>query len=63
MEKKIICYYRKSQYGVEREYVASKNEAELIHQLTGQKTINPCVRFLIENLSDHKIIFQEELAP
>lgn len=61
--KKIIKFYRKSQYGIEREYVSSAAERELINQLTGQKTIDPRIRFLIENLTDKYIQFEEILAP
>lgn len=62
---KTIKYYRKSQYGQDREFVAPENEADgqLIRQLIGQKTITPGIRAVIESLTNGAVSFVETIAP
>lgn len=60
---KTISWYRKSQYGCDRDYVVSTQEADakIIQQLTGQKTIDGRIRELIRDLSGGQIQFQQVL--
>ncbi|HEV7924442.1 MAG TPA: hypothetical protein VGR14_03760 [Verrucomicrobiae bacterium] len=62
---KIIHFYRKVQFGVEREFVHPDCEpdAKIIRQLTGQKTITPAVRELIRDLTASAVDFLESIAP
>jgi len=65
MNPKIIKYYRKSQYGQDREFVHPSNAHDhfLISQLINQKTISPFVRDALEKISNNSIKFEEVLAP
>jgi hypothetical protein len=65
IKTKIIKYYRKSNYGVEREFIHpdNKTEATQIQFLTGKKTIDENVRLQILRLSNSTIDFEEVLAP
>ena len=62
---KQIKYYRKEQYGVEREFVHPENagDGQIIRQLTGQKTIDGRIRELVRDLTGGLIHFVETLAP
>lgn len=62
---KTIKYYRKNQYGQEREFVAPENEADgkIIQQLTGQKTIDGRIRELIRDLTGSQVTFEQIIAP
>jgi len=62
---KVIHYYRKVQYGCEREFIAPSCEADarIIRQLTGSKTISGVIRELIHDLSGGQITFLEVIAP
>ncbi len=66
---KIIKFYRKSQYGQDREFVHPDNfnDATFISSLTNQKTISNKIRSDIENLFTTDgikgIQFQEVIAP
>jgi len=63
--KKIIKFYRKVQYGTEREFVHHANaaDASIIRQLTGQRTIDGRIRELIRDLTAGCISFEEVIAP
>jgi hypothetical protein len=65
MSAKVIKFYRQSQWGVTREFVAppSAGDGKIISQLTGKKTITPAVRELIRDLSAGSIQFEEVIAP
>lgn len=60
---KTIKFYIKSQYGHDREFVHPDNAAEgrIIAQLTGQKTLNPAIRALLEQLGG--VRFEQVLPP
>lgn len=60
-----IKYYRKPQYGVEREFIHPSCEAQgsIIRQLTGQKSIDSRIRELIHDLTGGQIQFEEVIAP
>ena len=62
---KQIKYYRRSQYGVEREFVhpESAGDGQIISQLTGKKTIDGRIRELVRDLTGGSIYFVETLAP
>jgi hypothetical protein len=67
---KIIKFYRKNQYGVEREFVHPDNmiDAQFICVLTGKNTINKTIRERIKWISTPEnglktIEFQEVIAP
>lgn len=62
---KKILYYRKTQYGVEREFVARECETEdaAIRELTGQKTINAEIRGAIGRLTGGLVTFEETTMP
>jgi hypothetical protein len=62
---KIIKFYRKFQYGQEREFVHpdNNNEAGIIYCLTSKKTIDERTRNFIQGLSDNLIKFEEVFAP
>jgi hypothetical protein len=62
---KTIKYYRKSQYGQDREFIAAEHEADaaLIRALTGQKTVTPRIRELITELTNGAVSFVEIIAP
>ena len=60
---KTINYYRKNNYGNELEYIVDKSDADIIRQLTGQKTVNVSIRGLIQDLTNGQIIFQEVINP
>jgi hypothetical protein len=63
--KKTIRWYRKIQYGTEREFVHPDcaGDAQLIRQLTGQKTIDGRIRELIRDLTACAVEFQDVLCP
>jgi hypothetical protein len=62
---KTIKFYRKTQYGLDREFVSADCQADAasIAGLTGLKTITPRIRALIEELTDGAVKFEEVLAP
>lgn len=62
---KIIKFYRKNQYGIEREYIHPDFEVEKIQigKLTRQTTISRQIRDAIEILSSNSIKFEEVIAP
>jgi hypothetical protein len=58
---KTIEYYVKNVYGNDREYVKDADLARQIAMLTGQKTITPSVRGLLQTISGGKIQFKQVL--
>ena len=60
---KTIEYYSKEVYGNRLEYVINKDDAQIIRQLTGKKTISEIERELIRDLTGSFIEFKEVLAP
>ena len=60
---KTIEYYSKEVYGNRLEYVINKEDAQIIRQLTGKKTISGIERELIRDLTGSFIEFKEVLAP
>ena len=60
---KVIEFYSKDVYGNRLEYVLNKNDADIIRQLTGKKTISEIERELIRDLTGSFIEFKEVLAP
>ena len=65
MQKKIIKYYRWSNYGTVREVIAPRfdGDAKIIQQLTGKKTIDSMTRELIQDLTGGMVTFQEVVKP
>ncbi len=63
MNKITIQYYRKNVYGKTLEYVADKGQAQLVHMITGQKTIDARIRSLMSDLMGPAIEFKEVIAP
>ena len=60
---KTIEYYSKEVYGNRLEYVINKDDAYIIRQLTGKKTISGVERELIRDLTGSFIEFKEVLPP
>ena len=60
---KTIEYYSKEVYGNRLEYVINKDDASIIRQLTGKKTISGVERELIRDLTGSFIEFKEVLPP
>lgn len=60
---KVIEYYSKEVYGNSLEYVVNRDDAYIIQQLTGKKTISGTERELIRDLTGSFIQFKEVLAP
>ena len=60
---KTIEYYSKEVYGNRLEYVINKDDARIIRQLTGKKTISGIERELIRDLTGSFIEFKEVLPP
>jgi hypothetical protein len=60
---KTIEYYSKEVYGNRLEYVINKDDARIIRQLTGKKTISGVERELIRDLTGSFIEFKEVLPP
>ena len=61
--KKIIKFYVREVYGVKHEYVLNAQDAKIIAQLTGKKTINGVARELLRDLSGGMIEFEQCFAP
>lgn len=55
----IIQYKVVQCYGNRREYVIDTSKAHVISELTGQKTIDERIRYLITALSDGEIKFEQ----
>lgn len=55
---RIIYYYTKNVYGKELEYIKDIKEAQIIKNLTGNKTITSIERNLIQELSNNYIKFE-----
>ena len=60
---KTIEYYSKEVYGNRLEYVINKEDAQIIRQLTGKKTISEIERELIRDLTGNSVEFKEVLPP
>jgi len=60
--KTTIEYYGKHVYGKELEYVCDKSDADMINELTGQKTIDSRIRKLIHDLSRGSVSFKKVLV-
>ena len=60
---KTIEYYSKEVYGNRLEYVINKDDAQIIRQLTGKKTISGVERELIRDLTGNLVDFKEVFAP
>jgi hypothetical protein len=60
---KVIEYYSKEVYGNSLGYVVNRDDAYIIQQLTGKKTISGTERELIRDLTGSFIQFKEVLAP
>ena len=56
---KVIEFYSKDVYGNRLEYVINKDDAQIIRQLTGKKTISGVERELIRDLTGSFIEFKE----
>ena len=63
VKHKTIQFYRKNVYGTSFEYIHNPTEAQIISQLTGQKTINGVIRELLRDLTGGYIRFEEVIAP
>jgi len=63
MSNIVIEYYSVRQYGTDRDYVSNCSDAQIISQLTGQKTIDSTIRELIHDLSRGIISFKQTLPP
>ena len=63
--KKLIKFYRQSQYGMVREFVHPDcaGDAQIIRALTGKQTINSVVRELIRDLTGGMVQFEEVVQP
>ena len=61
--KKTIEFYNREVYGTTREYLANENDAKIILQLTGKKTVTSVERELIRDLSGGLIDFKQILPP
>lgn len=55
--KKNIKYYTKDVYGIRLEYIANKDDAKIIQQLTGKKTVDGRIRELIRDLTGGSVSF------
>lgn len=60
---KRIEYFRKEVYGNTLEYIVNQGDAQIVQQLTKQKTINSVTRELIRDLSNGYILFVEVIQP
>lgn len=62
---KTIKYYRKSQFGNDREFIHPDNarDGEIIRAIYGLKTIDARTRDLITELTGGTVIFSETIAP
>lgn len=59
-----IQYYRKSNYGVTREYIVDAGQAQIVTSiLGGQKTIDSRTRELFRDLTGGLIVWEEVLPP
>lgn len=54
---KNIEYYTKDVYGSRLEYIKDENDAKIIQQLTGKKTVTGQVRELIRDLTGGRVSF------
>ena len=61
--KKTIEFYNREVYGTTREYLANENDAKIILQLTGKKTLTSVERDLFRDLSGGLIDFKQILPP
>jgi hypothetical protein len=61
--KKTIEFYNREVYGTTREYLANENDAKIILQLTGKKTVTSVERELIRDLSGGLVDFKQILPP
>ena len=60
---KLIEYYVREVYGNRREYIVDADLARQVAMLTGQKTITPQVRGLLQTISCGAIQFKQVLPP
>ena len=60
---KVIKYYKKSVYGRFWNYCINPDEAKILQNLTGQKTIGADFMKGIESLSNNEVKFEEVIAP
>jgi phosphomannomutase len=60
---KTIKYYVKDVYGNRLEYVVNADDAKLIQQLTGKKTITSAIRETIRKLSGNLVVFEQVMQP
>ena len=63
MNKKTIQYYTREVYGNKLSYIANKDDAAIVQQLTGKKTIDGKVRELLRDLTAGYISFEQVIAP
>ena len=56
---KVIEYYIREIYGMERGYILDPKDAKLVMELTGKKTIDHRTREVIRDLSGDMIQFQQ----
>ena len=63
MNKKTIQYYTREVYGNKLSYIANKDDAAIVQQLTGKKTIDGKVRELLRDLTAGLISFEQVIAP
>lgn len=57
--KKVIEYYIREVYGNKLGYIKNPEDAKLVSQLTGKKTIDAETRGLLKDLSGGNIQFQQ----
>ena len=60
---KIIGFYEREVYGKKLGYVVNSDDAKIIQQLTGKKTITSVERELLHDLSGGAVRFERCFAP
>ena len=60
---KVIEYYTREVYGNRREYIVNPDLARQVAMLTGQKTITPQIRGLLQTVSGGMVLFKQVLPP
>jgi len=63
MNKKTIQYYTREVYGNKLSYIVNKDDAAIIQQLTGKKTIDSKTRELLRDLTAGIVSFEQVIAP
>jgi len=63
MNKKTIQYYTREVYGNKLSYIVNKDDAAIIQQLTGKKTIDGKTRELLRDLTAGIVSFEQVIVP